>query len=482
MKQIFRRVFFLLLPLVLLLPAGAASFARGGSARGDLLPRVRTYEGRFSDVTAGDWFFPYVSTCYEHALIDGRGRGFAPDAAITVAESLAISARIRAAYAGEPIPSGNGAWYEPYAAYLSSKGLPDALLTDYAAPATRAQLAGILSAALPDECFDGVNALLVTDSYASGGFISDVGEYTPYQPQILWMYRQGLLVGVDASGSYRPEAAATRAEAAAVAARIIEPARRIRLEWAVAPAHTAAGTTLASLVPSPASVKDAPGFNDSAAIDALVRQMLSQNRSSISLRYPRVLTRSDAAALADAFTVCVKSYCEQMYNSVLCRAWSDGTVTLTFSSTACKNEQLAQYRAAAMEKAIEVHDLLWESGQLTADMTQLEIARVYFLWLCDHCEYDRSGAETDSSLSHIAYRALLDGLAVCDGYTGAYNLFLKLEGIDCHALHNDTHIWTVATLDGAEYHIDTTWGDQAGRTAARYFGMTASESYALHPW
>ena len=75
-----------------------------------------------------------------------------------------------------------------------------------------------------------------------------------------------------------------------------------------------------------------------------------------------------------------------------------------------------------------------------------------------------------------------NGKAVCDGYTGAYNLLLKLEGIDCYALPNATHIWTVAVLDGKTVHIDTTWGDQGATAAEEYFAMTPEQSYTLHPW
>ena len=59
---------------------------------------------------------------------------------------------------------------------------------------------------------------------------------------------------------------------------------------------------------------------------------------------------------------------------------------------------------------------------------------------------------------------------------------LKLEGIDCYALPNATHIWTVATLDGETVHIDATWGDQGNTGTKQYFAMTPEQSYSLHPW
>ena len=59
---------------------------------------------------------------------------------------------------------------------------------------------------------------------------------------------------------------------------------------------------------------------------------------------------------------------------------------------------------------------------------------------------------------------------------------LKLEGIDCTALSNNSHIWTVATLDGTDYHIDTTWGDSGPAPNYDYFAMTAEESWQHHSW
>ncbi|MBR3704501.1 MAG: surface layer protein, partial [Oscillospiraceae bacterium] len=71
-------------------------------------------------------------------------------------------------------------------------------------------------------------------------------------------------------------------------------------------------------------------------------------------------------------------------------------------------------------------------------------------------------------------------LAVCDGYTAAYNLLLKLEGIECRAVDREDwdHMWTVAVLDGVSYHIDATWGDQTGTAVEYYFAMTEEVSLA----
>lgn len=493
MKTTIRRLLVLLFTLALTVGAQAAYNTE--TEQESLLPRTKSYGAAFDDVNENSWYYPYVVASYEYSLIFGHDESFAPDDEITVAELLTITARTRAFYTEETIPAAveGEAWFMPYVRYLTDRGLLDVGAMEYRAPATRAQLAGIFAAALPEECFNGLNATIVADAYASGDYITDVNEYTPYQQQILWLYREGLSAGVDDTGSYWPDKTTTRAEAAAIVTRMIEPPQRLTPSWdltaALTPAEqmpetrTPAGTTLSSLIEAPEQVTDAPDCGDFDAIDALARQMLAEDKSAIRLSYEEVPTHDDAMALAVGFTSRVKSYCEQMYNTVLCQVWSSGAVDLMFSATACTDEELAQYRAETMAKALEIREMLWATGQLREGMSQYERAKVCYLWLCDYCTYDWDSMYDESALSHIAYSALVNGVAVCDGYTGAYNLLLKLEGIDCYAMHNSSHIWTVATLDGQVCHIDTTWGDQTpAESRLRYFAMTEQQAYATHPW
>ena len=416
---------------------------------------LRVYEGQFADVKDGDWFAPSVVSAYEYGVLNGRGESsFAPSGNVTIAELLTIAARLRAIYttgsdAVIPAAKENEAWYAPYVSYLKSQNLLDNSFEGfYLLPASRAQMAGIFAFAVPEEWYTEPNASLVNSAYASREYITDVTDKTPYRSEIL--------------------------------TRVIKPETRLTLTWTVAPYHSVKNATLASLVKAPASTSLPTSAKDTAAIDGLVRNMLARGEHTITLNYSKALTTATASALTQAFTSCVKTYCEQMYNAVSCRSYSTGKVVLTFSSTACTDKTLESYRAKALAAAIKVHDSLWESGTLSYDMSQYEIARTYFQWLCDHCRYDNAAA--DDSASHLAYGALVSGHAVCDGYTGAYNLLLKLEGIECTSLFNDSHIWTLATLDGTQYHIDVTWGDQYGRTDLRYFGMSEEQSYQCHPW
>lgn len=105
--------------------------------------------------------------------------------------------------------------------------------------------------------------------------------------------------------------------------------------------------------------------------------------------------------------------------------------------------------------AKKIHDALWAEGWLNSNMTQKEKAWVYYLWLDGNCQYDRSLSKSNI---HNAYGALINGLAVCDGYTAGYNMLLAAEGITCSSACTVGHEWTVATLDGVVYHIDATNG------------------------
>lgn len=334
----------------------------------------------------------------------------------------------------------------------------------------------MLANTLPEEALPPVHADLVTQAYASRQFITDVTEYTPYYQDILTLYRTGVSVGSDAAGSFLPDQPITRGAAAAMLTRMVDPSLRATPDWDLGKeSWSAQGAAMGDLVPLGTYIA-APAT--AAEIDESVRYMLASNQNTLVLQYPS-LSVTSARRVMEAALAAVKTYCEQCYNTVNCTYSADGSITLTFSA-ASAGDQILTYRDAAMEAAIAVHDALWESGEITTSMSDYEKAQVYFTWICDNCVYDYTAG--DSSLSHIAYSLFENGTAVCDGYTGAYNLLLKLEGIDCTALSNNSHIWTVATLDGTDYHIDTTWGDSGPAPNYDYFAMTAEESWQHHSW
>jgi len=472
-----RRFTALLLTLCLLLAVPVQAAQESGFVR------QRTYAGEFSDLTPDSTFYDNVTALYEYGLAAGKDDGtFGLGDAMTLGQVVIFAGRIRSLYqTGEAEAAAayrheNTPFALAYLRYLQAEGVLGTELieeyTDLYQPAARSQVAHVLSRVLPEEALPPVNDELVTQGYASRRFITDVNEYTPYYQDILDLYRKGVSVGSDETGSFFPDAPITRGAAAAMLTRMVDPALRVRPQWDLSNLYSAAGTTLSDLV-EPGTYITAPANQEE--LESALRYMLAGGESEIVFYYPN-LSSTEARQLMDQSLVVMKAYCEQSYNKVRCIRGAD-LVTLSFSAAGADGH-LEEYRAATMEAAIAVHDQLWEEGTLRSDMTEMEKARVYFDWICGNCAYDYLAG--DSSISHIPYSLFANHIAVCDGYTGAYNLFLKLEGIDCSTIIQGDHIWTVAVLDGTEYHIDTTWGDTGRVINYDFFAMTPQKSQELH--
>lgn len=446
--------------------------------------RSKSYSGQFSDLPAGSVFYENVAALYEYGLSVGQADGtYRPEAPMTVGQIVIFAGRIRSLYQNGDAETGPSAYREAdapaaerYLRYLQAEGVLDGTLDGQLnQAASRAQVAHVLAGILPGEVLPNIHDSLITQAYASRRYIRDVNEYTPYYQDILSLYRRGISAGSDSRGSYLPEAPITRGAAAAMLTRMVDPALRVTPQWTLADLYSAAGTRLSDLV-EPGRQILSPATEEE--MDQAIRYMLAAGENQMMLYYPGANAARARQVMELALTV-VKQYCEQSYNTVFCNYTIAGFVTLVFSAAGA-GTHLQEYRDAAMEAAVAVHDEMWESGIITPDMTQYEMARIYYEWVCNHCVYDYQAG--DESISHIAYNLFQNGTAVCDGYTGAYNLLLKLEGIDCHALSNDSHIWTVAVLDGTLYHIDTTWGDSTGEISYDYFAMTPEQSRLYHRW
>ena len=452
------------------------------------LPRTgAAYAGQLSDVTKDSPFYENIAALWEYGLTVGKADGsFGVKDNLTVGQTVIFAGRLRSLYqTGDPekgpaaFRSGVQAAYEPYLLYLQGlKALGDELSGTYAQAATRAMAAHILASALPEEALAPTYGTLVAECYATGRFIPDVTEYTEYQQDILRLYRAGVVKGSDARGRYYPASPISRGAAAAILTRLADPALRSAPAWQL---HSAAGTTLADLVPGEPRTVLWPESREDLQ-DAIFRAM-QQGKDSVTLRYPR-FTQKDAAPLLEDALAIVRLLPEQSYNYVTCSytLGSSARVTLTFTALDLSRADTQTLRSETLASAIAVHDRLWNSGTLREDMSETEKARALFDWVCANCRYDSSGVRSDRSRSHMAWGVFRRGAAVCDGYTAAYNLLLRLEGIQCQSFRNDDHMWTAAVLDGRSVHIDVTWGDQDSGPDYRCFAMTEQESYAMHPW
>ena len=196
-----------------------------------------------------------MAALYEYGLSVGQADGtYGLSAPMTVGQAVIFAGRIRSLYrTGDPEtgPAGFTAAavglkdaqrvYAPYLWYLQAEGVLDKALDEQLADvATRAQMAHVLANLLPETVLPPVNDSLITQAYASRRRITDVTEYTPYYDDILKLYRCGISVGSDETGSFLPDSPITRGAAAAMLTRMVDPALRLTPDWHLSLIHISA--------------------------------------------------------------------------------------------------------------------------------------------------------------------------------------------------------------------------------------------------
>lgn len=60
------------------------------------------------------------------------------------------------------------------------------------------------------------------------------------------------------------------------------------------------------------------------------------------------------------------------------------------------------------------------------------------------------------------YGAVMEGQAVCAGYTKLFSVLMNANGIDTLGIVGSNHAWNKSYIDGTWYNIDTTWDDTGG--------------------
>ncbi|MBQ8892855.1 MAG: hypothetical protein IJ043_00420 [Clostridia bacterium] len=80
-----------------------------------------------------------------------------------------------------------------------------------------------------------------------------------------------------------------------------------------------------------------------------------------------------------------------------------------------------------------------------------------------HCEYSvddlTNGTYDDNDFT--IYGALVEQMAVCQGYAFAYEYLLDLAGIESTICSSEdlNHAWNIVTIGRVKYHVDVTWDD-----------------------
>lgn len=219
-----------LLTLCLTLTMLLSTLPFAAAAEGDdwLIPRMRDYAA-FTD-TAGTICEEAADICCKAGLMDGvDSRHFLPQSGLTHAQIIVISARFHRLLSGgtldyfEPISLTGADWWTPYDGYLRQEIPSLASSEDYAA----------MTQTPTGSCHRGefltLLAAVLKDTGTTLPEINQVSAVPDCQaPDLIAFYRWGVLSGKDEYGTLEEDAALTRAAAAAMLARIVDPSLRVR--------------------------------------------------------------------------------------------------------------------------------------------------------------------------------------------------------------------------------------------------------------
>ena len=185
------------------------------------------YPGMFRDVDEKDWFQKEVACAFELGLMNGREKDvynfykFVPDGDIKLSEAITVAVRVRDTYRYQKtdFTAAKGAmWYQPYVDYALANKIIVEAPADLNRPATRAEFASLLAAALPEREFEAIH---------SDVQFADLDETHPAYHAIMLLARAGVMQG-KGEGHFDADAQVKRCEAAAMLARCIRTEQRIQ--------------------------------------------------------------------------------------------------------------------------------------------------------------------------------------------------------------------------------------------------------------
>ncbi|MBE7050162.1 MAG: S-layer homology domain-containing protein [Ruminococcaceae bacterium] len=182
----------------------------------------------FSDVKQSDWYYDTVTEMTDKGLFKGKGNNmFCPNDTMTKAEFITVVMRILYPDTDFTSKEGQPWWQSAYdmalAGLITKSEFP---VSEIEQTISRQEMALVSSKAL---MMRGETFFITEDLHKKIPDYNQVGkEYTMY---VEMAYSMGILCGVDSSGTFAPLQTLTRAEAATVLYRIVEPSVREKKDF-----------------------------------------------------------------------------------------------------------------------------------------------------------------------------------------------------------------------------------------------------------
>lgn len=103
---------------------------------------------------------------------------------------------------------------------------------------------------------------------------------------------------------------------------------------------------------------------------------------------------------------------------------------------------------------------------IPSGLSEFDREEYLFNYIVGRCTYDNA-AVTDTSRwqAFTSYGVIVNGTAVCEGYSRAMQLLAGYAGLNCTLVRGSSggvgHMWNQVEVGGAWYHLDLTWCDNS---------------------
>ena len=193
----------------------------------------------------------------------------------------------------------------------------------------------------------------------------------------------------------------------------------------------------------------------------------------------------------------------ELFDLLLCcdpeLGWIDYNYKVDFYDSSKVSHAYFTYKLSPEEEKAATEELRSEVSKIAASaegLSDFDKVLGFHDYIITNCDYS-SGA--DSAWS--AYGCLIDGKAVCEGYSKALIALCEEGGILCIPVSGTTgrggselHMWNKVMMDGEWYNMDLTWDDPTAENGSpvsddpecaellhrEYFGFTDEAALADH--
>ena len=212
--------------------------------------------GRFFDVSPSDWYYDTVMDMVDKGAVNGFPDGtFGPEKPITMVELCKITQELLPPlktsleqYGAETVATVNSMLEEQNPGYWGNGVISDSLmayrfadadidfdgqLSVWTAPIDRAFLTRLIYQIYEKSAANaGAQMKIDADVYpAIGDYVTGGVAESDYLPHILWAYSNGLVGGVNENGDFNPGGQVSRAEACTILSRLLDPGKRLTINW-----------------------------------------------------------------------------------------------------------------------------------------------------------------------------------------------------------------------------------------------------------